>query len=92
VKPIILSPTKRHSDGLHVGILRDEYSGRGGRALRLLERAFPGATIIDWDPLPPQLTGRGLKTKERENFFEALVTNNGQSQLTASLAFVVLFL
>jgi hypothetical protein len=38
----------------------------------LLERAFPHATIVDWDPLPPQLTGRGLKTKDRESFFEAL--------------------
>jgi len=44
----------------------------------LLERAFPGATIVDWNPLPPQLTGRGLKTKDRETYFQALLAKHGE--------------
>lgn len=52
--------------------------GRMGVPRTLLKMTFPGATILDWDPLPPQLSGRGLKTEDRETFFEALLRTEGE--------------
>ena len=52
--------------------------GPMGIPQQLLSKAFPGATIVDWDPLPPRLRGRGLKTKDRESFFEALFAKKGE--------------
>jgi hypothetical protein len=52
--------------------------GRMGVPRQLLGRAFAGATVLDWNPLPPQLSGRGLKTMDRERFFEALRGTEGE--------------
>jgi hypothetical protein len=52
--------------------------GPMGIPQQLLAKAFPGATIVDWDPLLPQLSGRGLKTNDRECFFQALLATNGE--------------